>query len=563
MTMRDRTYATAVTGILLASAALAQDNVLFVTLDDVGVDGIAAYKEGGSPAPTPTLSALATRGVLFRNAYACPTCTPTRATLHTGRFPFRTGVGGLGVSLPLSETALPEILPSTYAHALIGKWHLGNQSNYPNQTGWSHFSGVLGGGVRSYTNWTKTTNGRQTNSTVYATTAFVDDALTWIRAQTKPWVLSLNFNAPHSPLHEPPSQLHTYDLTGKNTRRDAEFFYKAMLQAADTELGRLLSSLGTATLQKTNIIVLGDNGTPRNILEPPFMAPGKGSVYEAGVNVPLIVAGPIVSSPGREVASFVHSVDMFHTIAELAGVNARNAVPANVELDGISIVPYLKNANQRSLRQFGFAEKFGSTTTDDRALRDARYKIILLDQATEELYDLQNDPFEQANLLTRTLTATEHYHYNLLQADLARLSDVASWFAFGVGCRGKAGVPALTNVLADTPRLGQAFSASVTNLGDSLAVIGFLGFSNETYGALRLPFDLAPIGMPSCELLVAADTTSILTNASGTARWDLAIPNVASLLGIRFYQQAFVLDASANTLGAIVSNAGYAVIERN
>jgi len=323
--------------VLLGTAGLCQTNTLIILADDIGVDTIGAYKEGASPAPTPNIDSLAASGVLFRNAYAAPTCSPTRATYHTGRYGFRTGVGWPGQALPYSEFTLPEVLDhGKIAHALIGKWHLasGNDPNSPNLSGWSHFSGSIPGyfmGGQTYFSWRKVVNGKENLVTNYATTENVDDALKWIKSRTGPWVVSLNFNAAHTPLHAPPGSLHTYNLAGKNPNREPIPFFKAMIQAMDTEIGRLLTSLGSSTLARTNVIFLGDNGTAGRTTEPPFQSNhAKFTVYEGGINVPLIVSGPAVASPGREEKALVCTVDLFHTIAELHGLNARSVVPATL-----------------------------------------------------------------------------------------------------------------------------------------------------------------------------------------------------------------------------------------
>ena len=149
--------------------ALAQaQNVLVLIADDLGVDGVGAYAEGAAPPPTPNLDALASRGVLFRNAWSNPSCSPSRACLFTGRYSHRTLVGaiiGTGTrGLRPSEVTLPEVLDlgeSGYAHALIGKWHLGTQfggPRAPNQSGWSHFSGFLLGQT-NYFSWPRVVDG--------------------------------------------------------------------------------------------------------------------------------------------------------------------------------------------------------------------------------------------------------------------------------------------------------------------------------------------------------------------------------------------------------------------
>ena len=243
-----------------------QPNVLLILADDLGVEGLAAYQEGSDYPLTPTIDLLAQNGLLFRNTWSNPNCSPTRATILTGRYALRTGIGSIvsqGTSgLPLSETTLPELLDlatSGYAHAMIGKWHLGHDaasgaSLAPNLAGFSHFDGTLRstlGNQRglSYYNWPRTTNGSTALEGTYNTTALVDSALSWIGEQTTPWFCFLSFHTPHEPWHAPPSGLYTEDLSGLNPSESPRPFYKAMIEAMDTEMGRLLAGLGGAALE--------------------------------------------------------------------------------------------------------------------------------------------------------------------------------------------------------------------------------------------------------------------------------------------------------------------------
>lgn len=550
--------------VLMCTTGAGQTNTLIIIADDLGVDTIGAYKEGASPAPTPNIDSLAARGVMFRNAYAAPTCSPTRATYLTGRYGFRTGVGRPGHALPVSEITLPEVLDhGKIAHALIGKWHLaaGNDPNSPNLSGWSHFSGSIPGffyNGQTYFSWRKVVNGRESLVTNYATSENVDDALKWIKSQTGPWVVSLNFNAAHTPLHEPPGALHTYHLAGKRPDREPIPFFKAMIQAMDTEIGRLLTSLGSTTLARTNVIFLGDNGTEARTTEPPFQADhAKWTVYEGGINVPLIVSGPAVASLGREEKALVCTVDLFHTIAEFQGLNARTIVPAAVALDGISLVPYLRAANSPSLREFAYAESFNARI-HDRAVRNDRYKLIDRN-GSEALYDLLIDPFEQTDLLKKPLSPDEHYALNVLRAEFDRLAGRASYFTFGSGCGGVT----LGAVSGARPVLGQSFRTKISNLGSgAVAVFGLVGFSRTHWGTYSLPLDLGFLGMPTCRLYTSIDAMVPLSINHRSATWEVPIPALPELLGWRFYQQGLVIDASANQAGAIVTNAGQGCMER-
>jgi len=128
-----------------------QPNIVIVIADDFGVDQVAAYGEGVT-ACTPNIDRLASEGMLFRNAWTNPVCTPSRASIWTGKHAFRVGVGspGRGAVLDLAETTMADILPN-YRTAYAGKWHLGgNDADHPNLAGLDDFAGGLGGGVRDY-----------------------------------------------------------------------------------------------------------------------------------------------------------------------------------------------------------------------------------------------------------------------------------------------------------------------------------------------------------------------------------------------------------------------------
>ena len=162
------------------------------------MDGVGVYSrddlyghpgEGASPGPTPTLDGLAAEGVLFRNAYAYPTCSPTRAATLTGRLGFRTGVGLVGGDLDVAETTLPELVASPHRNAALGKWHLGgSDADHPVDSGFDYYAGALGGGVGNYTSWSKVTNSAagiavtQNGYDVYATTDTIDEASAQIAA---------------------------------------------------------------------------------------------------------------------------------------------------------------------------------------------------------------------------------------------------------------------------------------------------------------------------------------------------------------------------------------------
>lgn len=571
---------------LLGGVAASQGgkpNILLLVADDLGVDMVGAYGEGGRPAPTPNIDALAARGVLFRNAWAYASCSPARASMHTGRHAFRTFVGAIpgnggGIMSP-AEITLPEVLDRAntgYEHALIGKWHLGQRhggSLAPNVAGWSHFAGLLGGATPYYS-WPRTVNGATRRTSVYATTKMVDDALAWIQGRSGPWFCTLSFNAPHTPLHVPPPPLHTQRLEGLAPSANPPAFFRAIVEAMDTEIGRLLAALGPA-LQNTVVVFLSDNGTEPLVTLPPFVKQhAKGTPYEGGVNVPLLVAGPIVSDPGREEAALVSAIDLFATIAEIAGADLATAIPPWVPIDSVSMVPYLDGTASAALRSTVFAEKFqgddwsASRTNGFATIRNARFKLIrwypLADAApNDELYDLDADPFEAVDLLDAPLQGEALANYMALRQELAQLRQPSALVVpFGAsGCVGSHGSP---SIRATAPRTGGHYAVKLENAPASASVVLLTGTSTSSWGALALPFDLASLGggvgcslFHSVEIVVAATTTP-----TGRASVSIPVPETGALVGDTVFHSWLITDDAApgNALGLTTTGAVAAVV---
>ena len=421
-------------------ASSGTNNVLLVIADDLGVDSSVCYTVGKNLGKAPNIEALCSRGVVFDNAWAMPTCSPSRATLLTGRYGFRTGVGAqitgpMSAALNLTEQTLPRALemgaPGARASAAVGKWHLSTGANggdkHPNLAGFSRYIGYLGGTLPDYFSWPRTVDGVTATSTEYATTVAVNDARDWLSAQTSPWFLWLAFNAPHSPYHLPPVDLHSYDtLPSSPIPAKPTEYYKASIEAMDTELGRLFGGLGKDALDHTWIIYVGDNGTAGQVVEAPSTSDhAKDTLYEGGVHVPLIIAGPGVVQGGRRVSALVNTVDVFSTILELSGVETAKAVPAGVTIDSVSLTPYLTDPAQASLRKWAFSEKFGGTTMTDsngKTIRDEAFKLLRLDSGKTEVYDLRVDPLETKDLVAAgPLTAEAQQHMQDLEGYLDKL----------------------------------------------------------------------------------------------------------------------------------------------
>ncbi len=424
--------------VLLGASSAAQgagQNILLLILDDVGTDLVSAYAEGDDPAPTPNIDSLAEGGVLFRNTYSAPVCSPTRATILTGHYGFANGLGRVdrfNNSLIREDIPnLPELLPEEYRKAALGKWHLGGTIEGPDIrhpvdfAGFEFYSGQPENFARphrdnNYYSWTKFTavEGEEgyetekfwcswrTHGQCYITSVMIDDVIDRIDAYgSEPWFLWVGFNAIHAPVDpEPPRRLlrNRYDYTLESEK------LKAHLEAADREIGRLLRAIRRTD---TLVIVVGDNGTYNGC---------KNSGRECGVRVPLIIKGPGMPAGRRESNAFVNTTDLFETIIEVATGEAVSGAADSP--DSESLVPYLEDPTRPTAHResvdgpYVYTEKFERIFPVDerRALRgdraalealgvgdwDQNYKLAYErvgedpseHHLVEKLYGLGNDP---------------------------------------------------------------------------------------------------------------------------------------------------------------------------
>ncbi|MEO0460678.1 MAG: sulfatase-like hydrolase/transferase [Myxococcota bacterium] len=422
---------------LLSASAWAQrpvrdtpKNVLLVILDDYGAISSEAYADiwnASRYASTPHFDAICRSGVRFERAWSNPTCSPTRANILTGRHSFRNGVGvpcQAGVdNIKPDEVTIPRLLAERapeFATANIGKWHLGHTDdvdglNAPNFMGWQHFAGLLANTEEIendyYFLWPRTVNGAESISTTYSTTQYVDDAIAFLNARDagQPFFLWQAFFAPHTPFHVPPDALHTrIDLDEESSNIDK---FEAMVQAADTELGRLLSSLPDTDADglpdETLVIVMGDNGTVDNqgVMPEPYASQelaGKGKLSEHGVRIPLCVAGPGVVG-GRSVDDLVQATDLLATTFDMLEIDTEGSSKA---IDSHSFAHVLRDVDGTS-RTFLFTEQFDQVDPTPFleygiALRNQRYRYVRTQNRNrgfrEECFEIEADVFEQRGL---------------------------------------------------------------------------------------------------------------------------------------------------------------------
>ena len=428
-------------------AAKYGSNVLVIMSDDIGIDKTGTYAAHPDPALTPNIDQLACAGIVFTNAYANPVCSSSRAALLTGRHGTRTGIGRWIYAettteesdLKLSEVTIPEMLEKSafgYTSAAVGKWHLvGFERNtdpatHPNDQGFSYYAGAIGNPLdaiqegntpRSYENWEKVTNGEPEWVTTYMSTDTANEAVQQIQTLPEPWFLYVAFNGAHEPVHKPPQSLITTDTDELTS--DLEKF-NAMVEATDTEIGRVIASIPPDVLARTTIIYLTDNGTPDfGIAEPWDNTRGKGTLFEGGINVPMIVTGPLVEQPDRFEDALVHFVDLFPTIAEIAEVSADEQ---DVEIDGVSFLAQLQAPDVPQERAAVYSEKFYPNgappySYHHRMVTNGQWKLVRSEDGgvTESLYRI--DPWlegaDKIDTVGRDPWATAAYE--LLSGEMA------------------------------------------------------------------------------------------------------------------------------------------------
>jgi arylsulfatase A-like enzyme len=376
-------------------------NVVILLADDLGYGDLACY---GGTIPTPHIEALAAEGALFTQAYApAPVCTPSRAGLLTGMHPARIGVqantGDNKIArqrergLPAEAVTFAEHLhPLGYRTGLIGKWHVGmNPGMKPVDQGFDEFFGFLGAahGYLPNPNEVRMIRGErkeEEHEEEYLTDALAREAEAFIaRNKTQPFVLTVSFNAPHSPFEAAADDLERFKLLS-----GAEQTYAAMMAALDDAVGRISAALAREGLaEKTLVFFCSDNGAPFE--EGPGsngrFRQGKAFLFEGGSRVPLVLRWPGHGTAGARIDAPVSLLDVTATTLKLAGATAETLAG----LDGVDLAPLLAGAppSERT-----FLWKLGPSA----AIRKGAWKLIT-SQGSRWLFNLEQDPGESFDLL--------------------------------------------------------------------------------------------------------------------------------------------------------------------
>jgi arylsulfatase A-like enzyme len=413
---------------LIAQPAFAKPpkpDVVFILADDLGYNDVGFA--GGKEIKTPNIDKLAAAGTVLTQFYVQPVCTPTRASLMTGRYPIRYGLQK-GVIVPWAEYGLPldeQLLPqglhrAGYSSDIVGKWHLGHfdQAYWPTSRGFDHHYGHLLGAIDYYAHtrdgkldWYR--DGKLLQEEGYTTHLISTEALRVIKAQPKdkPLFLYAAFNAVHTPLQVPSKYIEPYKQL-KEPRRT----YAGMVAALDEAVGQIVAAMEETGRRKNTLFIFSsDNGgpAPHSMTDNGIFRGGKGTFYEGGVRVCAFVTWDGHVQAGSKVDEPMHMIDWYPTLLKLAGASIKQKLP----LDGRDLWPTITKGAPSPHR-----ELLINTTPNGGAIHVGDWKLIINSPQSKaqgqdenspsmrkekrnaagigalELFNLRDDPAEKHNL---------------------------------------------------------------------------------------------------------------------------------------------------------------------
>ena len=404
--------------LLCSTAGVAADrpNILIILADDLGYGDLSSY--GGKDIRTPNVDGIGAKGMRFENFYAnCPVCSPTRASLLSGRYPAMAGVPGVIRThaknnwgyLRQDASLLPVLLKKAgYHSALVGKWHLGlEEENHPLSRGFDFFHGFLGDMMDDYYKHRRHGNnymrkGRETiDPGGHATDLFSDWAVDYIhsrKGKKEPFCLYLAYNAPHTPI-QPPKE-----WVEKVTKRQPGISSKraklvALIEHMDHGIGKVLAALEkTGQAGETLLIFTSDNGGQTSVgANNGPLREGKGTVYEGGIKVPTLASWPGKIAPGSACQRVSLTMDILPTLLEALSITTEEP------FDGASFLSELLGKKRAEPgREVYFIRREGGTAYGGKtieALRRGKWKLLQNSPFKPlELYDLETDPLEANNL---------------------------------------------------------------------------------------------------------------------------------------------------------------------
>ena len=406
-------------------------NVLLIITDDQGYGDLGFH--GNKQVKTPRLDALANESARVDRFYVNPVCSPTRSSLLTGRYYYRTGVvdtfRGRSMMHP-DEVTLAELLgPSGYETGIFGKWHLGDNAPLrPIDQGFHQSLVHRGGGIgqnsdppgSSYFNPILMKNGVETRTNGYCSDVYTSAAIRFMEDnRDRPFFAYVAFNAPHDPYQVPDQDLAPYrglvpdrgepgqphPLPPRVPAEETARIY-AMVSNIDANVGRMLDTLDSLKLTRETIVIFMTDNGPQLPRYNAGMLDRKGSVHEGGIRVPFFVRWPGVLEPGHVVKKFGSVIDVTPTLLEACGVQP----PANLKLDGRSLWPLLQGKDVSWPDRSVVVQWHRGDVPKPRrafAIRNDRYKLVqprgvepspLHALLHYELFDMVSDPDETRDL---------------------------------------------------------------------------------------------------------------------------------------------------------------------
>ncbi|MFQ6130479.1 MAG: sulfatase-like hydrolase/transferase [Armatimonadota bacterium] len=414
-------------GLRMGSSARAVEggtrpNILFIMVDDLGKEWISCY--GAEDIETHNIDALAAGGMRFENAYSMAQCTPTRVTLLTGQYPWRTGwvnhwdvprwgVGYFDWKLRENVTFARLLRSAGYATAAVGKWQINDFRLTPDAMDkhgfddWCMWTGAEGGnqpsGKRYWDPYIHTREGSRTYEGKFGPDIFTDHLVAFMRQhRDEPMLLYFPMALTHGPLVHTPAEPQVTEKLDK---------HKAMVRYTDHLVGRLVSALDELGIRdRTIVIFTTDNGSGGGItgrINGREVRGGKAKKTENGVCAPFIVNCPGLTPEGVVTDALTDFTDLLPTFCELGAA----PVPADLKVDGVSIAPLLQGKAEDSPREWILGMGHGGALLDEngvrgkvdyasRVIRDKRFKVwVNEERKIDQLYDLGQDPFEESNLI--------------------------------------------------------------------------------------------------------------------------------------------------------------------
>ncbi|MDP6442715.1 MAG: sulfatase [Pirellulaceae bacterium] len=426
----------------LAAAAERPPNFVFLLVDDLGWADVGAF--GSRYHETPHIDRLAELGMRFTDGYAaCPVCSPTRASILTGRHPVRVDITdwipGMAASrianarfqhvedrdsLALDELTIAEALrPAGYQSFFAGKWHLGGAGELPTDQGFDfnvggfHVGSPPGG---YYSPW-KNPHLKSKRDGEYLTERLTEESISFLRSRdrARPFLLYLSYYNVHTPIQPYRKRVAHFaekaaesfegrtptkaERRGQSRLRQDNAAYASMVAAVDDSVGSILAELDRLKLTESTVVFFfSDNGglCTKNKAGPTSNLPlrsGKGWLYEGGVREPMIVRAPGLTKAGSVCSTPVVSMDFFPTMMELAGLPAQ----PDRRVDGKSLTPLLRGERPKLARSlyWHYPHYHGSTWTPGAAIRQGDWKLIEFYEFDQvELYNLREDIGETRDL---------------------------------------------------------------------------------------------------------------------------------------------------------------------